>query len=117
MSKYITPQTIYSVIQLYDSYQEREFNFRTLEMKLQTTLAQAELAVDMEREQTTQLAMVLQHQKYVHLLDTIRWLTARSKNKEVSHQYLIEALLGQLTEMVHLDSLCTKNQPLRITAI
>lgn len=117
MSRYITPQTIYSVIQLYDSYQEREFNFRTLEMKLQTTLAQAELAVDMEREQTTQLAMVLQHQKYVHLLDTIRWLTARSKNKEVSHQYLIETLLGQLTEMVHLDSLCTKNQPSRITAI
>ena len=101
----VTGKYIQSLVGAWKFYMEKSYDFEILRYKLQMILKKEELALELEKEYTKQLGLVLRHHSYRHLLDTIKYLVLYSDPNSFAAEKALENCLKQLEHVYNSENL------------
>lgn len=109
-----TAQCIQSIIEADSLYKQRLIDFDMLQAKLQHSLQLEEIALAKEKERGRQQEMLLAHESYRHLLDTIQFLVRHQKPNDELAQRTLELCLFEIQKMSSQSVFCGENQLIEV---
>jgi len=94
-----TVHCIQCIIEADGLYKQRLIDFDMLQSKLQHSLQLEEIALAREKEKGRQQEMLLAHESYRYLLDTIQFLVSHQKPNDELSQRTLDLCLLEIQKM------------------